>query len=635
MDIAAQVNEFQSLIGGYIRKAYQPAREIVVIRINVKDGRRNLVIRTGKAFYLTTKGPENPPQPTGFAMMLRKHVTNGRIVSIEQQEFDRIITIGIQKEEFFQLVIEGFGDGNVILVKDGVIVQPLISRSWRHRIVRARHEYAVPPSLENPRTMDFEVFEPIITGSEKDLVRTLASQVNLGGRYAEELCLLSGLEKDHPCSSLDRKAIEDLYHEMNGLFRKLESPEPGTVWDGDHPIEALPFPLESLKGLEYRKRESYNEAAEEYFTHIAEVADDQERSAVNPAIARIERTIIQQQESIERFENEIEVSKEKAERLFLRYQEFERALEDIRGFGEKHGWTEMAIVLKKNKKTLDVNLEEKFVVMDDEANPIKLYFMETVNENASRYYENAGRAREKLKGAKEALDESLARLEKAKKEAVREEKKSRTERKVFWFERYRWFISSDGNVVVGGKDARSNDRVVKKYLKERDLYVHAEIHGAPSLVIKSRSGKEDEIAQQTKEEACIYAACFSRAWSAGIGSVEAYWVNQDQVSKTPGAGEFLAKGAFVIRGRRNRIQAPLRLAIGKINWEGTDMIMCGPIPSITAQTDSYLILEPGGLDKNSFATRLARSLDVKNEEILSIIPGNVRIAGINNLEWND
>lgn len=295
----------------------------------------------------------------------------------------------------------------------------------------------------------------------------------------------------------------------------------------------------------------------------------------------------------------------------------------------------MAMALKKNKKTVDVNLEGKFVVMDDQSGPIKLYFMETVNENASRYYESAARAREKLKGAKEALDESQSRLEKVKKEAIREEKKSKTVRKVFWFERNRWFISSDGNVVIGGKDARSNDRVVKKYLKERDLYVHAEIHGAPSLVIKSRSGKEDEIGQQTKEEACIYAACFSRAWSAGLASVEAYWVNQDQVSKTPAAGEFLAKGAFVIRGRRNRIQAPLRLAIGKINWEGTDMIMCGPVPSITAQTDSYLVLEPGDIDKNTFATRLARGLEVKNEEILSIIPGNVRIAGIFNMEWQD
>lgn len=629
MDYTALVREFQSLIGAYIRKAYQPEREVVVLRLNTRDGRKDLVIRTGKAIYLSDKGPENPPQPTGFAMMLRKYLANGRITSIEQQEFDRIIRIGVQKEEGYELIIEGFGDGNIILVKNGRIIQPLISRAWRHRTIRAREDYEIPPSLANPMKMTMEEFNGILRSSERDVVRTLAMDVNLGGSYAEELCLRCGIEKERMCSSITSEEMAKLFRMAKEIFEGLNTLQPGIVIEDETPKDVLPFPLKIYNNTTFTPMDTFNQAVEEHFTRLAERGERR----VNPAILKIKRTIEQQKSTILELEKAAVENRERAERLFLRYQEFEEVLKEIIEYGEKHGWSEMAIALHNRPNVKEVNPAEKYIVLKDKPTDIRLDYMRSINENAQRYYERASRAKEKLAGAQQALKESMKRLEKAKKQEIKEKERLGTERKHFWFEKYRWFISSEGNIVVGGKDARTNERVVKKYLKERDRYAHAEIHGAPSLVVKAQNNLE--IGKKTLDEACTYAACFSRAWKAGIGGVEAYWVKPDQVSRTPATGEFLAKGAFIIRGKRNRINAPLKLAIGGILYKGVEMVMCAPISAVEAYTNSYLIIEPGEMPKDSFATKLSRHYKVPNEEILSILPGNVMVTGKKGMIWTD
>jgi predicted ribosome quality control (RQC) complex YloA/Tae2 family protein len=96
----------------------------------------------------------------------------------------------------------------------------------------------------------------------------------------------------------------------------------------------------------------------------------------------------------------------------------------------------------------------------------------------------------------------------------------------------------DGLLVVGGRDAGTNELVVKRYLDNQDIYLHSDIHGAPSVVIKKG---EDEIPKKSIQEAGHMAASFSSAWSKGYGSQDVYWVHPDLVSKTPQSGEFVAR----------------------------------------------------------------------------------------------
>ncbi|MBN1677187.1 MAG: DUF814 domain-containing protein, partial [Candidatus Thermoplasmatota archaeon] len=259
-------------------------------------------------------------------------------------------------------------------------------------------------------------------------------------------------------------------------------------------------------------------------------------------------------------------------------------------------------------------------------NKVELELDGTVESSSRRYYEAAKKARKKLEGVLTALGETRSALESAVEgDAEPEKKKAGHEHtKRFWFERYRWFISSEGAIVLGGKDAKSNDMLVKKHLKPGDRYAHADIHGAPSVVVKTQAG----VTEKTLYEACEFAVATSKAWNAKIGSAAGYWVMPEQVSKTPQSGEYLAKGAFVIRGKRNYSnKLEIKLGIGETEFEGTRKIMCGPETAIRSRCGRYVIFRPGERDKNEFARLLSDAFEVPIEEIQSILPpGDVGVT---------
>ena len=235
--------------------------------------------------------------------------------------------------------------------------------------------------------------------------------------------------------------------------------------------------------------------------------------------------------------------------------------------------------------------------------------------------------RAKLDGVLPALEETRAAIASWKKGLASKEAEKTARRKPtkrFWFERYRWFISSEGAVVLGGKDARTNDMLVKKHLEAGDRYAHADIHGAPSVVVKMKDG----IGEPTLSEAREFAAATSKAWNAKIGSAVGYWVLPGQVSKTPQSGEYLARGAFVVRGKRNYSEKmEIRLGIGEIEFEGERKVMCGPESAVKTWSTRYVIIKPGRVEKNRAAKRLAEGFDVPIEEIQSILPpGDIDIV---------
>jgi len=199
-----------------------------------------------------------------------------------------------------------------------------------------------------------------------------------------------------------------------------------------------------------------------------------------------------------------------------------------------------------------------------------------------------------------------------------------------WFEAYRWTISSEGFLILGGRDARTNDQLVKKHLKEGDRYGHADVHGAPSTVIKDGARASDI----TLREACEFALAYSKAWSAGLASGSAYWVLPEQVSKQAESGEFLPRGAFVIRGKRNYIHdLPVRIAVGEVEVEGHRKIMGGPVTAVGARSARYVVLAPGKGDREAITRKLASVFAVPIEEIARAMPpGSVEIVESHGIE---
>lgn len=131
-------------------------------------------------------------------------------------------------------------------------------------------------------------------------------------------------------------------------------------------------------------------------------------------------------------------------------------------------------------------------------------------------------------------------------------------RKTFWFEKFLWFISSENYIVIAGRDVQQNELIVKRYMKAGDIYVHADLHGASSVVIKNPSGKP--VPPKTLNEAGTMAICYSVAWDAKIVT-SAWWVYHHQVTKTAPTGEYLVPGSFMIRGKKNYLP-PSHLIVG-------------------------------------------------------------------------
>ena len=146
------------------------------------------------------------------------------------------------------------------------------------------------------------------------------------------------------------------------------------------------------------------------------------------------------------------------------------------------------------------------------------------------------------------------------------------------------------------------------------------MHGAPSVVIKGQS-------EAALREGCIFAAIFSKAWNAGVGAASAYWVLPSQVSRRPPSGEFLPRGAFMVRGKRNYVHnIALEAGVGEIFYEDTRLVMCGPVPSVKALCERYVIIIPGSIKKSTLAKKLAGVFSATADEIMKILPpGNADI----------
>lgn len=603
LDIFVAVKELEKLKGGIVDKIYQNGDELF-IRIR-KDGKNEIFIKNARWLCLSRERKEATPHPPPFAMALRKYLSGGRVGEIRQREFDRIVAIDILKGgESYTLIIELIPNGNIVLV-DGhsIILHSLYHQKWSSRIIKAGYGYKFPPSKENPLKIEFEDFKKIFT--ERDVVRSIVKNLGFAGKWAEEICSIANIDKKMPVSKLNDEHMKRLYNAMKELLSMLDEPEPVIIPGED----VLPFPISKYEGMEMKKFESMNEALDEfYFSYLAK--KDEEEEEFNDEKSRMERLIQQQKESIEKFKEKASKLREEGEAIFSNFEEVERKIEGKEFVKYEHpkAWIE----IKHNGKPLQIEIDVRKNAMN----------------NAQEKYDTAKKMEEKMKRAMEAMRKAMK--EKDEKKFVKKERKK--ERRRLWFENYRWFITSDGNLVIAGRDAKTNEKVVKKYMKDDDIYIHADIHGAPSCVLKAEDidGNRREITQKSIEEACHFAVVYSKAWSQ-FYVASAYWVYPQQVSKTPPSGEFLPTGAFVIRGKRNYVEVEMKLAIGDIEIKGERKIMGGSPDAIKKWCNKWVILIPGNEDKERMAKKLAEIFKEDIEEIKRVLPsGKFSILEVKN-----
>ena len=653
LDIHVLVGELrEALVGSFVDKAYQPSYDEVLLTVTGGgQAKRRLLIHIGRFASLTSTDREMPQAPSPFAMLLRKHLANARFVAVEQMGFDRILVFHLHgRGEEYRLVCELFRNGTVILVQGDEIVRPVTSKRWGSREVKAGHTFKPPPSRANPMDMDFPAFAGTVRASESDIVRTLAARLGLGGEYAEALLASAGEDPSRAAAEMSDEELGLLFETMRDLFRRTaEEPRPHIIRRDDQLHTVLPITLVEEAGDVTEPYPTFNDAVDAYFAEgLAGMEADDVSGEFMGAADKLRHQARQQREAAESYEADIAVNQRKGDLIYANFAHCEAVLRDLLQAKDALGWEEVERRVADTDLVREIDTYDGFVVVPlamDEREPedVALRFNLTIPENAEYYYTRAKRAREKSAGAVEALQHTEERLAKAEAEAerAREEGAAMVERTVegrvrekrtkrHWFERYRWTLASDGTMVVGGKDASSNERVVRKYLQERDRYCHADFHGAPSVVVKDPG---EGVSEAALEEGCAVAAIYSKAWSSGRASADAYWVLPEQVSKTPQSGEFVPKGGFIIRGKRNYVKdIEMRAAVGLVDHNGELLVMGGPVASVSAQAERWVELVPSKDRKESTAKTVARMLGAELDDVVAVMPpGGCRVGGTHGL----
>ncbi len=231
---------------------------------------------------------------------------------------------------------------------------------------------------------------------------------------------------------------------------------------------------------------------------------------------------------------------------------------------------------------------------------ITLDIKKSIEQNAAVYFEKAKKARKKLEGAKKALKKIQNKLELLK------EKKNK-------------FFSSEGFLCIGGRDATTNDIIIKKYTDKNDIVFHTDMAGSPFFVVKANNKK---ISPKTMEEAAQATASYSRAWRLGLSSLEVFYVKPEQLTKEARSGEYLGKGAFMVKGKTNYLHPMLEIAVGiKEN-----RIIGGPINAIKVNSEKFIIIKQGKEKTSEIAKKIKKIIGGSIDEITLFIPaGGSRI----------
>ncbi|MDH7594396.1 MAG: ribosome rescue protein RqcH [Methanomicrobiales archaeon] len=619
IDVAAVLAELNECMPLWIGKIYQFDARTMGIRLNGKEGRHyQLILEVGRRAHLLSQFPEPPKNPTGFAMLLRKHLKGGRVLAIGQLGIQRIFYLEIgRRETVLRLYIELFDEGNAILCDGaGAIIMPLLHQKFRDRTIAPSEVYTPPPG-KDCLSLAIEEFGDLLSGQKREIVKILATDCMLGGAYAEELCRRLGIDKRTPAPEVDPALLHEglmtLYREAR--IRRAPVITKSGCWPflpaGEEPIERF---------------ETFSHALERYYGLPAR---EEERSREAP-IPKEELIRMRQQRVLAKFEEEIGRLQRCVDAIYGNYSLVEEVIRVLGDASRTRSWEEIKGILESSGHPVAGLIRayhpSESAVEIDLGERVKIHVRKSLQENVAGYYEALKKFRRKKEGALAAMAKPLKREEKTKKRAVVPKRR--------WYQRFRWFHTSDGALVIGGRDADQNEELVKRYLEKKDLFLHADVHGASVTILKGGEGSIDE--------AAAFAAAYSGAWKSGHLTADVYAVEPSQVSKAAPSGEYVSKGGFMIRGERRYFRnLPMAIAIG-VQLEPEFSVIGGPPEVIARRAKVRVELRPGRFEPNDVTKKVLRLLReqligsgleeysrlVRSEDVAAFVPpGGSDIVG--------
>lgn len=628
LDVLYLARELAALEDAYLDRIYEVEPGEFLFRIrHPQRGRQALLLRPGAFAGLVAEPPETPQSPTSLATVLRKHLEGARIRRIDQHDFDRVLVFHLdERGQALRLVLELFGKGNLILVDpDDKIRLAQFTQTFKDRTIRRGEPFRFPPARVNPLTLGRAEFDRLTGRSERDAVRFLALDLALGGDLAEELLHRAHVAKDRKIAGLTETEREGIWKAWQAIIHS--PPQPGFArLNGEARIEAIPYTAPEFGTQERTATASLSEA-------IAQARSHERREAPPPVDeerARLQRQLEHQRKGIESLRLEAAEWEARAEAAYARYAELNAALAEAKSLVAE-GWKELPRLHREGKlppaiASVDPPAQRVTLRRGERTFPVDP--AQSLDRNIAAYYEEAKRLRAKSESAEAAALDTQKRLTAAATPPATPPARVRAPSRRFWFESYRWCFTSEGFLVVGGRDAAANEKLVKKHLNPGDLYLHADVHGAPSCVLKTEGRAPGEASLR---EAAQFAASYSKAF-AQFGSADAYWVKPEQVSKTAPTGESVARGAFVVRGSRNPVpRLPMELGVGKVALakDGrpapngvVQRLMGGPPEAVRRWASPTVRIVRGERKPTDVARELAQRFGVTVDEATAVLPSS-------------
>ncbi len=621
-DVFAIVKELDAILrDGSISNVYE-VQDLLILKINTNFGKKNLIIKRDSRINITEYDYPIPAFPNQYIRTLRKFLKNRQVLGVSQYKLDRIIIIELTNrgEGTWKFVIELFNKGNFLLVDhNNIIIIAKKYRKFKDRTILAKKEYNFPSSQQKDFFLiNRQDFMALFLSSDNEIVRDISRKLKLSGLYSEELCKRAKINKKELGKNLSEDDINKLYESFKGIRNQLlfGSIDAHIIVDQTgNEINVLPFEIEIFKEYERVKYPSFNSAVDDFYSKIDyESIKTPKDQKIKDQIKAQKKILENQQEYLE----ELKMKKEKyykiGDFLYANFINFEKLLSVILDARKKgYSWNEINTKLQQAKlEGLDgAEFFEKILpnmnqfLIKINGNEVYIDLRKSFGENANLIYSKGKKAEKKLQGTVKAITDTKKKIENLTLEKgsiemgidflIRKPKKK-------WYEKFRWFNSSDGFLIIGGRDATSNEIIFKKYLNSNDLIFHTNFPGSPLVVIKNPNNQV--ITLEAINEAATFVASYSRAWKEGWGVVDVFYVEPTQITKTPPSGEYLQKGSFIISGKKNLIKnVKTELTIGLKFIELDDRsnedrqilfpkIICGPEIAIKNQTDHFITIIP-------------------------------------------
>jgi len=651
IDIAALVAEIRpKIINSWINNIYSIGKNLVILRFRKStESPFELVIDLGKRFHTTQFFRKKPTSPNNKVMSMRKHIRDLPIKDFYQRDLDRVVVFEISyKDSFYKLVVELFGEGNIILVgPNNKIILAYNYRRMKDRDIHPGKEYAYPPSSEkNILNLDQTEACTSLSKYEGKVVNFLNDLMGLGPVYSKDIIAKSALTKKL-VEELEEKEKQSLISEAMKLKQIIV--DKNFVYtkymDEEEVVDITPIPLMRYEDLKQEEIESFDLALDDFFSNAEEEPEyTEDKTEVSGKMGKTEKILANQEKHLKALKEQENLEKMKGDLLYANFAVVDELLstvlkarrdgiswEDIESkleLGKQKGIPSAQVLDKITPKSKQIWVRLSNVEKTIEE-VVELDFTQTLTNNANSFYEKAKKARRKIPGAIAAIERTKKQLSEIEttKETIEKEIESKpmlVKRSKKWYEKFHWVIC-DGFVVIGGTDARVNERILKTYLDDNDLFFHADVHGAPYVVVKDgQKGLDEDI----KQEIAIFALTYSSLWKDKKLVGDVYYVLPEQVSLTAPSGQYLAKGSVMIYGEKNYFKnVEIDHSIGFIIYDDSIQIIGGPTGIIDSRTEFYLKIKPGNVQKGKIAKEI-------REKLLKICPEDERFK-FESLSVND